>query len=67
MNSWVVRPHNVNRTHCFALSKETIPKFLQHVLHAPDYYDLRPTGEGTMTMQRNSFHIDHQLGRAHGA
>lgn len=65
LSPWVMRPHNVNRTHAFALSRNTIPKFLQHIMHAPDYCNLRKSHEGTMAYDRNCFHIDHQLGRAH--
>lgn len=62
---WVVGPYNVNRTHAFALSKRTIPTFLQHVLHAPDYFDVQLTSESRTVITPNAFHIDHQLGRAH--
>lgn len=61
----VVRPYNVNRTHAFAVSKETIPKFLQHVMNAPDYFEIRKGDDGTAAFDHNCFHIDHQLGRAH--
>jgi hypothetical protein len=65
VSPWVLRPSNVNRTHAFALSKSTIPRFLQHIMHAPDYFDMRTSDEGTAALNHNYFHIDHQLGRAH--
>lgn len=65
ISPWVMRPYNVNRTHAFALSKNTIPSFLQHVLHAPDYFDVRIDPESGTVFTPNDFHIDHQLGRAH--
>lgn len=65
ISPWVMRPYNVNRTHAFALRKKTIPRFLQHVLHAPEYFSLRSNEQGGFSIQHNAFHIDHQLGRAH--
>jgi GR25 family glycosyltransferase involved in LPS biosynthesis len=65
VSPWVLRPYNVNRTHAFAISHETIPRFLQHIMNAPDYFNLHTGEEGTIAMDRNCFHIDHQLGRAH--
>lgn len=65
ISPWVVRPCNVNRTHAFALSRETIPRFMQHIMNAPDYFELCPDDQGTVTIDRNCFHMDHQLGQAH--
>ena len=65
ISPWVMRPYNVNRTHAFALSKKTIPRYLQHIMHAPDYLTLRLDDKGQASFDRNGFHIDHQLGRAH--
>lgn len=65
ISPWVMRPHNVNRTHAFALSKDTTPRYLQHILHAPDYFDMRADEQGASSLVHNCFHIDHQLGRAH--
>ncbi len=62
---WVVRPHNVNRTHAFALSKDTIPRFLQHIMHAPDYFDVKTWDVEAPEKSHNCYHIDHQLGCAH--
>jgi hypothetical protein len=64
INSVVVRPYNVNRTHAFALNANAIPRFLQHIMHAPDYFDIR-VDNGDTKFDQNCFHIDHQLGRAH--
>lgn len=65
ISPWVMRPFNVNRTHAFAVSAGTIPKFLQHIMHAPDYFNLRVDDQGTTALDHNGFHVDHQLGRAH--
>lgn len=65
LSPWVVRPYNVNRTHAFALSRETVPRFQQHIMNASDYFELRAGEEGTAAIDHNCFHIDHQLGRAH--
>jgi hypothetical protein len=65
ISQWVMQPFNVNRTHAFALSSDTVSQFLQHVMHAPDYFSIRADEEGTMAFDQNCFHIDHQLGRAH--
>jgi len=65
ISPWIVRPYNVNRTHAFALSRGAIPKFLQHVMHAPDYFAVRTSSDGDIAFDHNCFHIDHQLGRAH--
>jgi GR25 family glycosyltransferase involved in LPS biosynthesis len=62
---WVMRPYNVNRTHAFALSRNTISRYLQHIMHAPDYFEVRAYSSGGITVDQNCFHIDHQLGRAH--
>ena len=50
---YIWRAKNVNRTHAYALHRRVYAKFLQHVLHAPDY------------IRRGAWHIDHQLGVAH--
>ena len=50
---YIWRAKNVNRTHAYALHRRVYAKFLQHVLHAPDY------------IRRGAWHIDHQLGLAH--
>lgn len=47
------QPHNVNRTHAFALHRRAFVRFQQHISHAPDY------------IARGPWHIDHQLGVAH--
>ena len=65
VNDWVVRPYNVNRTHAFALAKNTIPRYLQHIMNAPDYFELLKGDDGATSLTHNHFHIDHQLGRAH--
>ena len=65
ISPWVLRPYNVNRTHAFALSKATIPRYLQHIMHAPDYFNVQIDDKGTTALNHNGFHIDHQLGRAH--
>lgn len=61
----VMRPHNVNRTHAFALRKSAMAPVLRHVLHAPDYLRYATTETGMPMLEGNAFHIDHQLGRAH--
>lgn len=63
--SHLMRPFNVNRTHAFALSKATMPRFLCHVMHAPDYFGYTTTKDGWPQLCSNHYHIDHQLGRAH--
>jgi hypothetical protein len=50
---YIWRARNINRTHAYALHRRVFAKFLQHVLHAPDY------------IRRGAWHIDHQLGLAH--
>jgi len=65
ISPWVQRPFNVNRTHAFGLSKRTIPKFLQHILHAPDYFNPVVGVNGNVRYESNFHHIDHQLGKAH--
>lgn len=65
VSPWVVEPYNVNRTHAYALSRKVVPRFLQHILHAPDYYKMVVNEKGRPKMEYNFFHIDHQLGRAH--
>lgn len=52
--SLVYRCHNVNRTHAYALHRRAFGSFQRHVSHAPDY------------IARDSWHLDHQLGIAHG-
>jgi hypothetical protein len=65
VSPWVMRPYNVNRTHAYALSKRIIPRFLQHIMHAPDYYRMELGENGKTKVESRRFHIDHQLGRAH--
>ena len=65
INAWVVRPYNVNRTHAYALSGNIIPRYLQHIMNAPDYFELCEGDDGPPSYTHNNFHIDHQLGRAH--
>ena len=65
ISPWVVKPHNVNRTHAFALDRHAIPQFLQHVLWAPDYFEPKLDQNQNVEYIPNDFHIDHQLGRAH--
>ena len=48
----LLRGSNINRTHAYGLQQRVYPKFLQHVLHAPDYIG-------------HPRHLDHQLGLAH--
>ena len=50
---WLVAG-SINRTHAYAVNRETIPKLLQHIQHAPDYIH-SPWVR----------HIDHQLEAAH--
>ena len=50
---YIWRAKNVNRTHAYALHRRVYAKYLQHVLHAPDY------------IRRGAWHVDHQLGVAH--
>lgn len=65
VSPFVFKPFNVNKTHAFALSKETIPKFLQHIMHAPDYVKLKVGDSGDTLYERNHFDMAKQLGRAH--
>jgi len=51
---FLFRCRNVNRTHAFALRGSAFAAFQQHITHAPDY------------IGRGDWHIDHQLGIAHG-
>lgn len=46
---------SINRTHCFAVTKQSIPKILKHVLN----YDININNIG------KPLHIDHQLEVAH--
>lgn len=55
----VIRAHRVHRTHCYALRRNAMVKFLQHVMYAPDYIEAAAK-EGGRPM-----HIDHQLEVAH--
>lgn len=50
INSHVLRPYNVNRTHCFALSRPGMEAVYQHCSRLPF---------------ERTFHIDHHLGRFH--
>lgn len=54
VNECVLEPRRVNRTHCFALKRDTIPEFLNHVTDFQDHI-------------QSSFpkHIDHRLEDAH--
>ena len=56
---FVVRPLSVNRTHCFGLRSSHFDAFHRHVLYFPDYFD------DLAKLATNSYHIDHQLERAH--
>lgn len=57
----VVRCRNVNRTHAFAINRQFMVKFHQHILHFPDYLAryIPPDSEGKGEWMP---HIDHQLG-----
>jgi len=50
INEHVLRPYNVNRTHCFAVNRPGMIAIYQHCSHLPF---------------EHSFHIDHHLGRFH--
>lgn len=50
----VIHPHNLNRTHAFAVNSRFLVKYQQHIIHAPDYI-----GHDFVA------HIDHQLGVLH--
>jgi GR25 family glycosyltransferase involved in LPS biosynthesis len=50
INDYILRPFNVNRTHCFALSTNGMEKVYPYISNLPFY-----RGE----------HIDHHLGRLH--
>jgi len=50
VNELVYRPYNVNRTHCFAVSREGMLPIYQHCSDLP---------------YERHFHIDHHLGRWH--
>ena len=60
----VVRCRNVNRTHAFAVNRQFMAKFQQHVLHFPDYLAryIAPDADGKGEWMP---HIDHQLGYLH--
>ena len=60
----VVRCRNVNRTHAFAVTRQFMVKFQQHVLHFPDYLGryIAPDADGKGEWMP---HIDHQLGYLH--
>lgn len=60
----VVRCRNVNRTHAFAVNRQFMVKFQQHVLHFPDYVAryIAPDADGKGEWMP---HIDHQLGYLH--
>lgn len=53
-NPFILKCANVNRTHAYALKRRAFAQFQQHVLNAADY------------MGKACWHIDHQLGLAHG-
>ena len=57
INSQVIEPKDMNRTHAFALRQSVYSRFGAHVMHAPDF--ISEYGSGGCP------HIDHQLGRAH--
>lgn len=50
---WMIG-RSINRTHAYALNRSTMPLFLRHIWHAPDYIKAR-----------ENRHIDHQLEAAH--
>lgn len=54
VNSAVYEAGRINRTHCFALKRETIPDFLTHVTDAQDHIKAKYPK-----------HIDHRLEDAH--
>lgn len=54
INDYWMSGKSINRTHAYAVSRETIPQLLKHILYAPDYIN-----------QSYAPHIDHQLERAH--
>lgn len=57
INSAVLEPKDMNRTHAYALSKSAYKLVHGHILHAPDYIEAYNKGWFP--------HIDHQLGSAH--
>lgn len=62
----VVRCRNVNRTHAFAVNRQFMAKFQQHVLHFPDYVARYIAPEkGKKGRKEWMPHIDHQLGYLH--
>ena len=67
----IVKCHNVNRTHAFAVNARFMVKFSQHIIHAPDYLSnyIHPIQEdldnGIKGVNEWMDHIDHQLGRIH--
>lgn len=53
----VMKAKSIHRTHCYAIHRRAMVKFLQHILHAPDYIDAKKNhGENR--------HVDHQLEHA---
>lgn len=60
----LVRGWNFNRTHAFAVNRQFMVKFQQHVLHFPDYLNhyVAPDADGKGEWMP---HIDHQLGYLH--
>lgn len=52
--SEVIKPFNINRTHCYALNARFFSKFQRHIIHAPSYIK-----------RTDGWHIDHQLGVLH--
>jgi len=57
INSEVIEPKDMNRTHAFGLRRKAYAKVHSHILHAPDYISAYEDGWHP--------HVDHQLGRAH--
>ena len=62
----IVRCANVNRTHAFAVNARFMVKFVQHIMHFPDYaasHEIWKDDEGNEHEKHS--HIDHQLGLLH--
>lgn len=54
VNNEVLAPHNVNRTHAYAVTLEGAKKLYQHLLDWDDWRSLKPSN-----------HIDHRMGVLH--
>ncbi len=65
VSPWVLRPFNVNRTHAFALHKDTYAPFLEHITDFPFFMNPERNGRGMPILSPRDFHIDHRLGDAH--